>query len=172
MARGVVMEQHPGAVIHVADAKTLGRTLPLTVQLAELGQRIVLVLNMMETDHPRARKPDASLRQATPTRGQKEFRTLASMMQRRVVNGSAPCAVSVRLHSPRTPVPNILHILTWGSSRLVARPVRLFGGFRVGRFAFIGPAPPGSWSTGQADGTLEVVTERALALWFGQWIAR
>ena len=48
VARRVVIEQHPDAVVHVVDAKTLGRTLPLTVQLAELGQRIVLVLNMMD----------------------------------------------------------------------------------------------------------------------------
>jgi small GTP-binding protein len=48
VARGVVMEQRPFAVVHVVDAKSLQRTLPLTVQLAELGQSVVLVLNMMD----------------------------------------------------------------------------------------------------------------------------
>jgi ferrous iron transport protein B len=44
-----VIEQHPEAVlVQVADAKNLRRALLLTLQLAELGRPLVLVLNMMD----------------------------------------------------------------------------------------------------------------------------
>jgi len=44
-----LLDRHPGAtVIQVADAKNLRRALLLTLQLAELGHPMVLVLNMLD----------------------------------------------------------------------------------------------------------------------------
>lgn len=44
-----LLENHPGAtVVQVADAKNLRRALLLTLQLAELGHPMVLVLNMLD----------------------------------------------------------------------------------------------------------------------------
>jgi len=44
-----LLERHPGAtVVQVADAKNLRRALLLTLQLAELGHPMVLVLNMLD----------------------------------------------------------------------------------------------------------------------------
>jgi ferrous iron transport protein B len=44
-----IIEQHPEAVlVQIADAKNLRRALLLTLQLAELGRPLVLVLNMMD----------------------------------------------------------------------------------------------------------------------------
>lgn len=44
-----LLEEHPGAtVVQVADAKNLRRALLLTLQLAELGCPMVLVLNMLD----------------------------------------------------------------------------------------------------------------------------
>ncbi|WP_244329194.1 FeoB small GTPase domain-containing protein [Tolypothrix sp. PCC 7910] len=39
------------AVIHVVDAKNLGRMLPLTFQLIEAGLPVVLAVNMMDEAH-------------------------------------------------------------------------------------------------------------------------
>jgi len=38
----------PDVVVHVVDAKNLARSLPLTLQLAELGPPVVVALNMMD----------------------------------------------------------------------------------------------------------------------------
>lgn len=43
-----LLDEHVGAVIQVGDAKNLQRTLHLTLQLAELGLPLVLVLNMLD----------------------------------------------------------------------------------------------------------------------------
>src|SRR3954471_3051537 len=44
-----LLEQNPGAtVVQVADAKNLRRALLLTLQIAELGHPMVLVLNMLD----------------------------------------------------------------------------------------------------------------------------
>src|SRR5579884_3035549 len=48
VARSVVLEGDVGVVVHVADAKNLLRTLPLTLQLAETGRPLVLALNMAD----------------------------------------------------------------------------------------------------------------------------
>ncbi len=48
VARRMLLRQRPNLVLHVVDAKNLGRMLPLTLQLMELGLPVVLVLNMMD----------------------------------------------------------------------------------------------------------------------------
>jgi len=48
VARDVLLEQNPGLVVHIVDAKNLGRMLPLTLQLIEAELNVVLVLNMMD----------------------------------------------------------------------------------------------------------------------------
>ena len=55
-----MLEAHPEAtVVQVADAKNLRRALLLTLQLAELGRPMVLVLNMMDELEERGGKIDA-----------------------------------------------------------------------------------------------------------------
>lgn len=48
VARKLLMDECPDAVVHVVDAKNLARMLPLTLQLIEAGFTVVLVLNMMD----------------------------------------------------------------------------------------------------------------------------
>jgi ferrous iron transport protein B len=48
VSRRLLMEDKPEMVVHVVDAKNLGRMLPLTLQLIEAGFNVVLVLNMMD----------------------------------------------------------------------------------------------------------------------------
>ena len=48
VARMLLFDEKPGAVLHVVDAKNLGRMLPFTMQLIEAGLPVVLVLNMMD----------------------------------------------------------------------------------------------------------------------------
>jgi ferrous iron transport protein B len=48
VARRILLEGEPGVVLHMVDAKNLGRMLPLTVQLLELGLPVILVLNMTD----------------------------------------------------------------------------------------------------------------------------
>ncbi|MDR1312551.1 MAG: 50S ribosome-binding GTPase, partial [Deltaproteobacteria bacterium] len=48
VARRVLAEDRPGAVIDVVNAGVLDRNLYLTVQMMELGSPLVLVLNMMD----------------------------------------------------------------------------------------------------------------------------
>jgi ferrous iron transport protein B len=55
-----LLEQNPGAtVVQVADAKNLRRALLLTLQIAELGHPMVLVLNMMDELAARGGRIDA-----------------------------------------------------------------------------------------------------------------
>ena len=44
----ILLSERPDVIVQVADAKNLRRTLLLTVQLAEFGVPLVLVLNMMD----------------------------------------------------------------------------------------------------------------------------
>jgi len=44
----IVLSGEPEVLVHVVDAKNLGRMLPLTLQLAEVGRPLVLALNMMD----------------------------------------------------------------------------------------------------------------------------
>lgn len=46
--RTILLQKPPALVIHVVDAKDLERTLPLTLQLMELGPPVILALNMMD----------------------------------------------------------------------------------------------------------------------------
>lgn len=48
VARNILIEEKPDTVIHVVDAKNLGRMLLLTLQLIEAGLNVILVLNIMD----------------------------------------------------------------------------------------------------------------------------
>jgi ferrous iron transport protein B len=48
VARRLLLNEQPEAVIHVVDAKNLLRMLPLTLQLIEAGLPVMLILNMMD----------------------------------------------------------------------------------------------------------------------------
>ncbi len=48
VARRILLEEGPEAVVHMADATNLERMLPLTRQLLEAGLPVILVLNMMD----------------------------------------------------------------------------------------------------------------------------
>ena len=48
VARNLLVKENPDYVIHVVDAKNLGRMLPLTLQLIETGFSVLLALNMMD----------------------------------------------------------------------------------------------------------------------------
>jgi ferrous iron transport protein B len=48
VARRMVLEGEADVLVHVADAKSLERALPLTLQLLELGRPLVLAMNMMD----------------------------------------------------------------------------------------------------------------------------
>lgn len=48
VARAILLEEHPVAVIHVVDAKNLERMLPFTLQLIEAGLPVILNLNVMD----------------------------------------------------------------------------------------------------------------------------
>ena len=48
VARLILFEEKPEAVLHVVDAKNLERMLPLTLQLIEAGLPVILDLNMMD----------------------------------------------------------------------------------------------------------------------------
>ncbi len=48
VARQVIVEERPGAVVQIIDSTVLERSLYLTVQLLELGAPVVLALNMMD----------------------------------------------------------------------------------------------------------------------------
>jgi len=48
VARTLLLQDEPAAVIHVVDAKNLERMLPLTFQLVEAGLPVVLDVNIMD----------------------------------------------------------------------------------------------------------------------------
>ncbi len=48
VARTLLLEEKPGIVIHIVDAKNLERMLPLTLQLIEAKLQVVLVLNIID----------------------------------------------------------------------------------------------------------------------------
>ncbi len=48
VARSILLEERPDAIINVVDAKNLERMLALTLQLIEAGLPTILVLNMMD----------------------------------------------------------------------------------------------------------------------------
>lgn len=48
VARDLLLATAPDLVVHIVDAKNLGRMLPLTFQLIETGLPILLVLNMID----------------------------------------------------------------------------------------------------------------------------
>ncbi len=48
VARLLLLEEKPAAILHVVDTKNLERLLPLTLQLIEAGLPVILDLNMMD----------------------------------------------------------------------------------------------------------------------------
>ncbi|NLG86838.1 MAG: GTP-binding protein [Firmicutes bacterium] len=48
VARQLLLQERPAAVIHVADGRNLGRMLPLTLQLMEAELPLILVINLMD----------------------------------------------------------------------------------------------------------------------------
>ncbi len=48
VARSILLQERPAAVIHVVDAKNLARMLPLTLQLLEADLPVILVVNIMD----------------------------------------------------------------------------------------------------------------------------
>lgn len=48
VARLILLEENPGVILHVVDAKNLERMLPLTLQLIEAELPVILDLNMMD----------------------------------------------------------------------------------------------------------------------------
>ncbi len=63
VARTILLEQHPYAVVHVIDARNLDRMLPMTVQLIEAGLPVVLVVNIMDEAERLGMKIDIDLLQ-------------------------------------------------------------------------------------------------------------
>lgn len=48
VARSILLDEQPAAILHVIDARNLERMLPLTLQLLEAGMPVILVLNIMD----------------------------------------------------------------------------------------------------------------------------
>ena len=48
VSRDLLLEESLDMVIHVVDAKNLGRMLPLTFQLMEAGLTVILAINMID----------------------------------------------------------------------------------------------------------------------------
>ena len=48
VARRIVLDEEVDVLVHVIEARNLDRSLPLTLQLADLGRPLVVVLNMMD----------------------------------------------------------------------------------------------------------------------------
>lgn len=48
VARTLLMNETPDLVIHVVDAKNIGRMIPLSLQLIEAGFPVILVLNIID----------------------------------------------------------------------------------------------------------------------------
>ena len=48
VARDILLNERPQAILHMVDAKNLERMLPFTLQLVEAGLPVILVLNMAD----------------------------------------------------------------------------------------------------------------------------
>jgi ferrous iron transport protein B len=48
VARAILLDEQPAAILHVIDARNLERMLTLTLQLLEAGLPVILVLNIMD----------------------------------------------------------------------------------------------------------------------------
>lgn len=48
VARAILLNEEPCAILHIIDAKSLERMFPLTLQLLEAGQPVILVLNIID----------------------------------------------------------------------------------------------------------------------------
>lgn len=59
VARSILLDESPKAVLHVVDAKNLERMLPFTLQLIEAGLPVILDLNMMDEAEDMGLKADS-----------------------------------------------------------------------------------------------------------------
>jgi ferrous iron transport protein B len=48
VARAILLNETPCCILHIIDAKNIERMLPLTLQLVEAGQPVILVLNIID----------------------------------------------------------------------------------------------------------------------------
>ena len=62
VARNVLIDQRPDALLNIIDATNLERNLYLTTQLAELGIPMVVALNMMDVVRKNGDRIDAACR--------------------------------------------------------------------------------------------------------------
>ncbi len=60
VARSILLNEEPAAILHVIDAKNLERMLTLTLQLLEAGFAVILVLNIMDEAQKAGIKIDAA----------------------------------------------------------------------------------------------------------------
>lgn len=60
VARSILLNEAPCAILHVIDAKNLERMLPLTLQLLEAGLPVILVLNIIDEARNRGINIDAA----------------------------------------------------------------------------------------------------------------
>ncbi len=58
VARRIVLDEGVDVVLHVVDAKSLGRMLPMTFQLMEAGLPLILVVNMLDEAEARGLRVD------------------------------------------------------------------------------------------------------------------
>ncbi len=98
VARRLVLEEGIDVLVHVVEARCLGRALPLTLELMELGRPLVLALNMMDELGPAGLALDAGLLAArlgvdvvpiVAVRGA-GLETLKAAMLRAAASGRAP----------------------------------------------------------------------------------
>lgn len=59
VARSLLFEEKPEAILHMIDAKNIDRMLPFTIQLIEAGLPAILILNMMDESDELGIKIDA-----------------------------------------------------------------------------------------------------------------
>ena len=60
IARDFILEEKPDAVVDIVDASNLERNLYLTVQLLEMGARVIVALNMMDQADSREHRIDVT----------------------------------------------------------------------------------------------------------------
>jgi len=60
VTRDLLIDVHPNVVVHVADAKNLGKTLHLVIELAEFRVPMVLALNMIDESRDRGIEIDTA----------------------------------------------------------------------------------------------------------------
>jgi len=100
VTRDILLQQRPAKVVHVGDSKNLKRTLAVTIQLAEMGLPVVLVLNMEDEARDRgitidARKLSALLGTSVVSTVAPERRGLKELRAAIAEDGASVPALSV-----------------------------------------------------------------------------